>query len=145
MELVDGVSWVDTSGGRYSASRWTASQMRKMMMMVNAWSLFINCRNSLWKYVLKIVPSNQSQPPGCPDLFPQSWMHLWRFEGTISRRPDKVSHWGEITWHKGHTRLITLSLTLSDLILSLSSLDIFHWGVAVIHFHFWCEWDSFEF
>ena len=89
--------------------------------------------------------SHQSLPPGCPDLIPQSWMHLWRFEGTISRRPDKVSHWGEITWHKGHTRLITLSLTLSDLILSLSILDIFNWGIAMIHFHFWWNWDFFEF
>ena len=33
MELVDGVSWVDISGGHYSRSRWTASLM--MMMMVN--------------------------------------------------------------------------------------------------------------
>ena len=125
MELVDGVSWVDTSGGHYSASRWTAIQMPTMMMKVNVWRLSINCRNSLWKYVHLCTYkcwklSHQSLPPGCPDLFPQSWMHLWRFEGTISRRPDKVSHWGEITWHKGHTRLITLSLTLSDLILSLS-------------------------
>ena len=74
-----------------------------------------------WKLSHQSLP-----PPGYPDLFPQSWMHLWRFEGTISPHPDKVSHWGEITWHKGHTRLITLSLTLSDIILSLSISDILH-------------------
>ena len=30
MELVDGVSWVDISGGHYSPSRWTATwKMRR--------------------------------------------------------------------------------------------------------------------
>ena len=77
MELVDGVSWVDTSGGHYSASRWTAIQMlTMMMMMVNAEKILINGYTILYKNIYisleddPIFLAHESPSTGYPDLFP---------------------------------------------------------------------------
>ena len=82
MELVDGVSWVDTSGGQHSASRWTASQMLRMMKMGNAGKIIINGYTIPYEKIYvsleddPISLAHESPSTGCPDLFPQSWMHL---------------------------------------------------------------------
>ena len=52
-------------------------------------------------------------------LISHNCMHFWHSARAIALFPDKVSHWGEITWHQVYTSLITLPLTLSDLTLSL--------------------------
>ena len=85
MELVDGVSWVDTSGGQHSASRWTASQMLRMMMMGNAGKIFINGYTILYE---KIYVSLE-------DFF-GPWITFYRLPWFVSTELDAfVTLWGD--------------------------------------------------